>query len=344
MACFYQRVARRRQGASVRPPPSALRWAASVRRALLLLLVSSACATTPAPGNPGAPTGAGSGPIEVALTVDDLPRHGPDLATKSPAAIAAALLDAFRRHRVPQAYGFVNAGRLDEHPGDRAVLDAWLAAGHPLGNHTWGHADLHRVPVHQFIESIDTNETFLAKLQPSHAARPWKKFRYPYLHEGTDLPTRAQVRAHLLARGAEIAHVTIDPYDWAYNQAYVRCLSRGAAQDAEAIRATFLLEARAKLRWAVTQAEALVGRPVRHILLLHLGVIDADSIEELLGDFEERGVRWISLEAAMADPIYAENPSVPYGGTYIGQLYESRGVMPAPEPQTPVELLEAVCR
>jgi peptidoglycan/xylan/chitin deacetylase (PgdA/CDA1 family) len=168
-------------------------------------------------------------------------------------------------------------------------------------------------------------------------------FRYPFLHEGADLETRRTVRASLHESGYRIAPVTIDPYDWAYGDAYERCLERGLRTEAAAIRAAFLAEARAKLRWAMAEAEHIVNRPVRHVLLIHLGAIDADTIEELLTAYEQAGVHWITLDRALADPIYDEDPNVPGGGMFLFQLAEAKGVMPPPQPAAPGKLLETMC-
>lgn len=84
--------------------------------------------------------------------------------------------------------------------------------------------------------------------------------------------------------------------------AYVRCLEQRDRQSQEAIRSTFLAEARSKLRWSDEEARAILGRPIPHILPLHLGAIDADAMDALLTDYERMGVRWISLDEALADP------------------------------------------
>jgi peptidoglycan-N-acetylglucosamine deacetylase len=273
------------------------------------------------------------GPISVAVTVDDLPRHGAQTASRPPVQVAAALLAAFARHRVPKVYGFINGGKLDEHPEDRAVLEAWVAAGHPLANHTFTHADLARVPVAAFLDEIDRNEPLLAALAGS--GEGWRLFRYPYLREGGDAATRAAVRTHLLSRGYRIAHVTVDPYDWAYNDPYVRCLDAASEQGRAAVRASFLAEAKVKLGWAAAAGATLAGRPVRHILLLHLGAIDADAIDELLTAYEAMNVRWISLDEALDDPLYAEAPRDSSGGAFLQQLFIARGQRPPPMERTP---------
>jgi metallo-beta-lactamase class B len=278
--------------------------------------------------------------IEVAVTIDDLPRHCPQAAGKEPAQIAAAMLAVFARHHLPEVYGFVNAQRLDEHPGDRAVLDAWIAAGQPLGNHTFSHADLDQVPTAAFLDEIDRDEPLLTKLARPGSPR-W--FRYPYLHEGKDREQRAAVRTHLAARGYRIAQVTIDPYDWSYNETYVRCLATGSSSGLAAVRASLLDEARARLRWAVAAAPAVAGRPIRHVLLLHLGAIDADTIDALLTAYEQLGVRWISLEDAMADPIYATDLPDSRGGVFLRQLFRARGATPPPLEPTAAPWRGKIC-
>lgn len=258
--------------------------------------------------------------------------------------ITAALLEAFRRHGVPEAYGFINGGKLREAPEHRAVLEAWVAAGHPLGNHTYEHTDLHQAPTERFLAGIRENESVLREFQPAVSESVWKFFRYPYLREGLDLKVRTQVRADLFRNGYRVAPVTIDPYDWAYTTAYARCMEANRKGDAEAIRKAFLSEARAKLRWADAEARMLVGRPIRQILLLHLGLVDADSIDALLTDYEHLGVRWVRLQDALEDSVYAHAPDVSYGGNYLFQLFEARGIRPAPPSLTPSVLLETMCK
>lgn len=308
-----------------------------------LLLLLSGCASTPAVPEPRAePRTVAPEVIEVAITVDDLPRHGPELPGHEPLAITRTLLEAFQRHGVPRVYGFVNGEKAG--PLERAVLEAWVAAGHPLGNHQWTHADLHKVPAAEFIDGVRRNEALLRELQPQATEAVWKTFRYPYLHEGNTLPDRDAVRAHLAGAGYRVAQVTVDPYDWAYNDAYARCLAKGAPEAAAALRKQFLSEARAKLRWATTVSRSLLGRPMRHVLLLHLGMVDAAAVEELLSDYERLGVRWVPLERVLEDPVYAENPNVTFGGMFLFQLARARGVTPPPPPLTPTALIDALCR
>jgi peptidoglycan/xylan/chitin deacetylase (PgdA/CDA1 family) len=82
----------------------------------------------------------------VALTFDDLPVIAVDGACDPEIAreVTREILDALTREEAP-AMGFVNASRRCGQPVDALrdpVLEAWLDAGHDLGNRTWSHPDI----------------------------------------------------------------------------------------------------------------------------------------------------------------------------------------------------------
>src|SRR2546427_12796285 len=98
--------------------------------------------------------------IDVAVTFDDMPAHGPALPGQTRLAIFQSLLAALKKHHVPQVYGFVNGVRADSADG-RAALKAWLAAGYPLASHTFSHPDLKKISLAQYLEDVDKNEPVL---------------------------------------------------------------------------------------------------------------------------------------------------------------------------------------
>jgi peptidoglycan-N-acetylglucosamine deacetylase len=336
-----------------RPPTTMLR-APRLLIFALLALTPFACAspTVPSPRSAGAaPRSSGDSPhsserINVAVTVDDLPEHGPTLPGQSRLAIHQAFLAAFRAHHLPPVYGFVVGGPVADHPDDRAALEAWISAGNPLGNHTRTHPDLKATAVDAYLADADANEPLLKELSHAASDRAWKVFRYPYLQEGTDLPSRARIREHLLGRGYRLAEVTIDFYDWAYNEPYARCLAKRDERAVAALKQSYLENAAALLHWSDDAAHALVGRPVAQILLLHIGTFDALVLDELLTLYEKEGVHFISLDEAMSDPIYAEEPNPPKGweGSFLSQVQEARGASSPAEPPLPEGLLDALCR
>jgi len=306
-------------------------------RAWPALLLLGACASPPPPPR-------AQDALRVAVTVDDLPRHGPEAPGQDRLALHRALLDAFGRHHVPRVYGFVNSGRA--RAGDRAALEAWVAAGHPLGNHTAHHPDIGKVGMAAYLADVDAGEPLLAELLGPGQERVWKVFRYPFLWQGTDVPSRLALRQALVDRHYRIAEVTIDFADWAYNAPYVRCLGQGDTSSVGALESMLLDSAIAELRWADDTLRRLAGRPVPHVLLLHAGAFDAHILDRLLAAYEKAGVRWIPLEEALEDDVYRRERDPPrsWRSTLPVQMIRARQLQGFPIPSSPEWLLERMCR
>jgi peptidoglycan/xylan/chitin deacetylase (PgdA/CDA1 family) len=260
--------------------------------------------------------------------------------------IHRVFLTAFRAHRLPPVYGFVNGASVERHPEDRAALREWVTAGNPLGNHTRTHPDLYKTTVDAYLADLDANEPLLREMAGGADERTWRVFRYPFLQEGTDKASRARLRQQLVARGYRIAEVTIDFYDWAYNEPYARCVARNDLRGISALKASYLAYATAALQWSDAAARELVGRPIEQILLLHIGAFDAELLDELLSLYERQGVHFVSLEKALADPVYSTEPAPPtaWEGTFLSQIREAHGVRDPPDLALPEALLDAMCR
>ena len=55
--------------------------------------------------------------------------------------------------------GFVNEGRADfGPPGLREVLDLWLDAGADLGNHSYSHLNINKVPLADYAADVARGE------------------------------------------------------------------------------------------------------------------------------------------------------------------------------------------
>lgn len=259
--------------------------------------------------------------MKMAITVDDHPAHGPLPPGMTRLQVAQDMLKVFKKHGVPEASAFANTGKTEEL---RPVLQAWRDAGYPLGNHTLHHPGLNDVSVEEFTRQIDDNEPLLKEL---NGKTEFKFFRYPFLREGDTLEKRNAVRAHLAKRGYRIAQVTVDFEDWAWNTPYVRCLAK---KDEKAIRwleETYLQNAVDMVDRARTAADALFGRPVGHVLLLHVGAFDARMLDRLLTAYAKKGVEFVTLEEAQKDEIYSQDPGLAakWGSELTFQFMKARG-------------------
>jgi peptidoglycan/xylan/chitin deacetylase (PgdA/CDA1 family) len=246
---------------------------------------------------------------DVALTFDDLPGRGAWPLAADRLATVDELVAALARHGVAGAYGFANAGVLAGAPDAATVLDRWTAAGHRLGNHTYSHLDLHASPEPSaFLRDIEANEAALEKWQGPGGGGA-RMFRFPYLNAGETDAQCHGVDRYLRDRGYTAADVTVDFADWRWN--------RRPGGD----RAGFVGAGIGALRQAKTLAGVLFQRRIAHVLLLHFGMATARYLDDLLGAYADAGVRFVTLEEALADPAYATPiPARPRAGTLLNRL------------------------
>lgn len=203
----------------------------------------------------------------ITVTIDDLPwqRIGQTPAEALPAR-HAALLEQLRIAGVP-VVGFVNEDKLEVdgalRPERVAMLRDWLDAGHELGNHTWGHVDLHAVGVPAFNDAILRGERVLRPMLAERGQTP-RWFRHPYLRAGRTPEDKAAVRDFLAGHGYRIAPVTVDNGEWVWAFAYARVLDGQVAVEdreimLERLRLGYVPYMLNKLDYFEKQSQALLG-------------------------------------------------------------------------------------
>jgi len=277
---------------------------------LALFALMSACADAAEP------------PLRIAVTIDDLPwqRIAATPAEALPAR-HAALIAQLRGAGVP-VVGFINEDKLEVdgqvRPERVALLRDWLDAGAELGNHTYGHVDLHRVGVDAYGEAILKGERVLRPLLAERGQTPqW--FRHPYLRAGRTPEDKIAVRDFLAAHGYRIAPVTVDNGEWVWAFAYERVLdgqpnTPERAATLERLRLGYVPYMLNKLDYYERQSQALLGYRLPQILLLHANALNAETYAELIAAIGRRGYRFITLDEAMRDPAYAREDG--YRGQY----------------------------
>lgn len=285
-------------------------------------------------------------PIEMAITVDDLPAHGQLPAGVTRLEVVQTMLAALKKHQVPEVYGFINAGKVEFNKADLPVLQAWREAGYPLGNHGYSHMDLHKANAADFTKDIQKNEALLKEL---NGTADWKYFRYPFLREGDVLEKRNAVRAYLSEHQYKIAQVTVDFEDWTWNNPYARCADKKDKKPIASLKKTYLDNAVRKLDQTVKITDYLFKRPVNHVLLLHVGAFDAVMLDDLLMSYKKKGVKFIPLSEALQDDIYKLDPAVvgKWGSELQFQVLKSKGIKMkdtgAAEVAYPEDALRGVC-
>ena len=101
---------------------------------------------------------------QVAITFDDLPSHGPLPTGVTREDVARKILAALKEAKVPEVYGFINAGKLEKQPDEIKVLQLWREAGQPLANHTYDHMSLNSNTAAAFEKNVEKDEPTLKSL------------------------------------------------------------------------------------------------------------------------------------------------------------------------------------
>ncbi len=257
----------------------------------------------------------------VAVTIDDLPVNSVRSDITTQATITRKLLRAIKSHRVP-AIGFVNEnklrtnGRTDERRV--AFLQMWLDANLELGNHTFSHPDLHRIPLDTFKEDVIRGEEVTSRLLKDKG-RALRYFRHPFLHSGNNLETKRNFEEFLAARGYRIAPVTIDNSEWIFARAYENALVRGDKQMAQRVAEAYIPYMEQKFAYFEQQSMALFGYEMKQILLIHANALNADYFDKLARMIKKRGYEFIPLDEALTDKAYTSPDTYagPAGITWI---------------------------
>ena len=251
----------------------------------------------------------------ISLTFDDLPaQRAQALDASRVAAILPALVETLHREGVP-AVGFVNENKLltpDGVDADRVqLLERWLDAGLELGNHSFSHPDLHRTPLDEYLDDIVRGETVTRPLAEARGV-PYRYFRHPMLHTGTDLETKRAVERLLFERGLRVAPVTIDNSEWIFARAFDEALDRADTELQERLSAAYVDYMEAMVVYYEGQSRALFDREIPQILLLHANALNGRNLPTLIERLRARGYEFVSLDAALADPAYSSDD------TYVG--------------------------
>ena len=278
---------------------------------------------------------------KVALTFDDLPMHGALAPGRTRSQMTKEIVAALRAGRAT-AFGFINAKTI-EGADSEDVLRVWREAGLPLGNHAFSHMDLHTSTPEAFEQDVIGYEEALQRLMPRD---DWRWFRFPFLNAGETLEKRRRIADFLARRGYRVAEVTISFNDWAYHDPYARCLARGDRESVAWLRSTYLDEARKSIEEARRESRELYGREIAHVMLLHLGDLNAVMTRPLLALLRELSFDVVPLAEAQRDPAYAERPdiAIPHGATLLDQVRAQKERPAPPARESVLPRLADLCK
>lgn len=254
---------------------------------------------------------------QVAITIDDFIVD--DTPMLSGAVRNRAMLDVLRSHKLRVAV-FVT-GKYVEDKTKMKLLRLWDDGGHTIANHTYSHGYYPNADFDEYTGDILRNERLLEQLP-----RYRKLLRFPYLKEGKTAPQRDRMRAFLKEHGYGNGYVTIDASDWYIDSRLRKRLAANPKADVAAYRDFYLAHILDRATYYDDLARKVLGRNIKHTLLLHHNVLNGLFLGDLLRMFERRGWKLIDAEDAFGDPIFARAPNVlPAGESLIWSLAKETG-------------------
>ena len=259
----------------------------------------------------------------IALTFDDTPRGVGAFFTMEERS--KRLVAALRKARVEQAAFFVNPGRVQA-PGDEAVVDRYVRAGHVIANHSFSHPHLNQLAAADYLADIDKAEAWL---KPRPGRRPW--FRYPFLDEGgKDKAKRDAIRAGLAARGLTNGYVTAEGSDWNIEQLTIDAKKAGKTIDMAGLRDLYVETHVQAADFADALMIKTIGRSPPHVMLLHETDIAALYIADLVEALRADGWEIVTADVAYSDPLKTAAPDVPSATGSLTELLAWEKGLPAP--------------
>lgn len=274
----------------------------------------------------------------VAITIDDLPASGANAMTGAEIVeMTSKLLGTLRDQKVP-AIGFVNEQKLYKfgEVDDRIkALSLWVDNGFELGNHTFAHTSLNRVPLTAWEEEVIRGET-VSRILMAQRKMKLRYLRQPYLDAGPDLQTKREAEAFLSSRGYQVAPVTMDAWDWMYAGVYEEARRRGDAALEQQLVGSYLSYTTTIFDYYEKLSKSLFGYEPKQVLLMHANWLEAEHIQEVLDLLRKRGYQFITLEDALSDSAYSTPDDYVGEGTgWIEHWAITRGQPPQGEPSFP---------
>jgi peptidoglycan/xylan/chitin deacetylase (PgdA/CDA1 family) len=254
----------------------------------------------------------------VAITMDDFDIHEQTMLTAQERN--KRILATLNKHRAKAALFVI--GQNIQTNDDRALLRQWPLNGHFIGNHTFDHKPYNS----KMSLEMEEQEILACEKILSGEAGFQKIFRFPMLAEGNTPEKRDALRAWLKTNGYKVGSVTIDASDWYIDQRLRDKLATDPKADLTPYRDYYLAHIWDRAQYYNNVSKKVLGREVKHTLLVHFNLLNALFLDDLLSMFESKGWKIINAQDAFQDPVFDRLPnSMPSGQSLIWGLAKETG-------------------
>lgn len=236
------------------------------------------------------------------------------------------------------AIGFVNEGKLyaagdfDERV---SFLRMWVDAGLDLGNHTYSHISIDRVPLSAYKDDVIRGEVITRRLL-REKGKKLRFFRHTQLRTGPSRGYKIGLERFLRARGYTIAPVTVDSQEFMFAVAYDAAKRIGDMQTLNRVGKAYIEYMDSIFDFYEKLSVDFLGYEMKQTLLLHANELNADYFDQLVGMMERRGYAFISLDEALKDTPYSlPDAQALEGLSWIHRWMLAKGLKIRREPREP---------
>lgn len=234
-----------------------------------------------------------------------------------------AILSALKTHSLKAAMFVI--GRNVESDEGKQLLGEWNKAGHIIANHTYSHQNFNSPSM--TLQAYQDDTLRAEKILKSFS-RFQKLFRFPMLKEGDTIEKRDGFRAFLKQHDYRVGHVTIDSADWAISPRLQERLKVDPSAALKPYRDFYLEHMFDRATYYDSLALRVLGRPVKHTLLVHFNLLNGLFLGDLIDMFKSKGWQFIDAENAFTDPIFDAKPNVlPAGESIVWALAKADGTI-----------------
>ncbi|MBQ4845066.1 polysaccharide deacetylase family protein [Pseudoalteromonas sp. MMG005] len=232
---------------------------------------------------------------EIALSFDDAPTQGNSFMSGMDKT--RGIIEGLKSNNVKDAVFFVTTGNIVDDKGKERI-EAYTQAGFHLANHSHNHLSANKVDVKKYL--ADFNKSHLVLQDYKNVL---KLHRFPYLHYGSTTDVRKKLEKHLSGMGYKFGYVTVDNFDWYINGRLLSAHHNKRIIDFNKLRQLYVETIWQSIHFYDQLAKSHVGKPVKHILLLHENELAALFIGDLVSHIRSQGWKVISPIEAYKDEI-----------------------------------------
>jgi len=265
---------------------------------------------------------------EIAITFDDFP-YADGSASSNRRGLVHSVIDVLNKHHV-RAVGFTVGNKV---VGAQDILGEWLNVGHGLGNLSYSNHDIGDRSSEQFISEIRRGAEVLEPMLEGFGQQK-RYFRYPSLRYGSSMKLRGEVKKYLTANNIVVAHASVVVDDSADKWGFEKRDDLADSVDLRKVGAKYVAHVMSRVLAAEKSSQKLLQRQCRQILRLQMNRLNGALLDDVLSALESAGYKFVSLDAALADPVYqkAEAYHGERGVSYLDMIAESDpDLLPAEE-------------